>query len=141
MVFEHEISVRFHHVDRAGIAFFGRTFEYCHDVFEEMLRAGGEPLEGIFERRGWGMPLVHAEADFSRPLQMGERLRVCVSVERLGTNSITFAYEVFGAVDGSLRSRVRLVHAFVSVDGFKKISLPSELTEALVRVGVLEEGS
>ena len=139
MGFTHVVTVRFHHVDRAGIAFFGRAFEYCHDVFEEMLRAGDEPLEGIFERRGWGMPLVHAEADFTRPMCMGDRLRIVVTADRVGTNSITFGYQIFGAEDGVLRAKASLVHAFVSVKGFKKISLPDELTAALRRVGVLEE--
>ncbi|MDP6943925.1 MAG: polyprenyl synthetase family protein [Myxococcota bacterium] len=36
MSFEHRLTVRFYEVDRAGIAFFGRVFEYCHAAYEAL---------------------------------------------------------------------------------------------------------
>ena len=39
MSFEHRLIVRFYEVDRAGIAFFGRIFEYCHAAYEGLLVA------------------------------------------------------------------------------------------------------
>ena len=78
MSFEHTLTARFFEIDRAGIVFFGRFFEYCHATFEEMLLAALPDWNGAFDHSGWGMPLVHAEADFSRPVRMGDRLRIAM---------------------------------------------------------------
>ena len=142
MAFEHVVTVRFQHVDRAGIAFFGQVFEYCHEAYEEMLVASGLSLPEIFDQGGWGMPLVHAEADYSRPMRMGDRLAVALEVARIGGSSLTFDYAVRGAEARDLRARVRLVHAFIDLDGFRKREVPDDLREALARLDLLpaEEG-
>ena len=87
MSFEHFVTVRFHHVDRAGIAFFGRAFEYAHVAFEELLATTDESLTSVFDQGGWGMPLVHVEGDFNLPMRMGDRLRVEIRVKRLSERS------------------------------------------------------
>ena len=143
MAFEHVVTVRFQHVDRAGIAFFGQVFEYCHAAYEEMLVAAGLSLREIFDQGGWGMPLVHAEADYSRPMRMGDRLAVALEVARIGRSSLTFEYTVRGAEGRELRATVRLVHAFIDLDGFRKLTVPPSLVEALARLDLVpvEEGA
>lgn len=46
------------------------------------------------------MPLVHAEADYARPMLLGDVLTIELEVERLGEKSVTFAYRIVGA-DGA----------------------------------------
>jgi YbgC/YbaW family acyl-CoA thioester hydrolase len=132
--FTHEITVRFHEVDRAGIVFFGRIFEYCHVAFEEILRA--MELTSVFERENWGMPLVHAEADFKRPMRMGDRIAIVTTIERRTGGSLTFAFEVLGAEDRQLRASVRHVHAFVALDTMEPTAFPPSLDEGLTRLGL-----
>ena len=83
------LTVRFVEADRAGIAFFGRAFEYAHAALEELLLAAGCPIRETFDRRGWGLPIVHAEADYRRPLVLGDRLVVEVGVHRVVSSSIS----------------------------------------------------
>jgi len=136
MSFEHLVTVRFHEVDRAGIAFFGRVFEFCHEAFEEMLLAADDSLESVFDQGGWGMPLVHAEADYARPMRMGDRLRIRLTVDRLGDHSITFLYEVVGMEDDKRRASVKLVHAFVGMDDFKVRDVPDRIRRGLLKLGL-----
>lgn len=138
MTFEYTATVRFHAVDRAGIMFFSRVFEYCHDAFEDALMAaiGRERLRAW--QTGWGMPLVHAESDYRAPMRHGDRLVIGVEVERLGERSITFGYDVRGE-EGSPRARVRLVHAFIDSKTFQPRSAPDELVDGLRRLGLLPE--
>ncbi len=135
MAFVHTVTVRFHETDRAGIVFFGRFFEYCHIVYEEMLIQALGGMETMFEN-GWSMPLVHAEADYKKPLRLGDRIPVHLTVERLGKGSITFSYSLKG-YDGEERASAKLVHAFVDMETFEGRSAPPELIEALQRLGVL----
>jgi YbgC/YbaW family acyl-CoA thioester hydrolase len=139
MAFEHRVTARFHEVDRAGIVFFGRAFEYAHVCFEEMLAAAFGEVATVFDRHGFGMPLVHAEADYSAPTRQGDRLIVRLTVERASERSVTFAYAIVGE-DGRLRVTVRLVHAFVDFADFRKLPMPAAFREGLRRLDLLPDG-
>jgi 1,4-dihydroxy-2-naphthoyl-CoA hydrolase len=139
--FERTIMVHFHEIDRAGIVYFARIFEYCHRVYEELLEELLGPLEEFFRTKDWGLPLVHAEADYSRPLRIGDRVRVRLEVERVGESSIAFAYTLTCAATGEPRARVKLVHAFVSVgagtDFAPRAAHPGYL-DGLRRLGLID---
>ncbi|MCO5168654.1 MAG: acyl-CoA thioesterase [Planctomycetes bacterium] len=113
--FERTLLVHFHEIDRAGIVYFARIFEYCHRVYEELLAEVVGPLEAFFQQKDWGLPLVHAEADYARPLRLGDRVRVRLVVERLGERSVTFGYTLTCAATGEPRATARLVHACVTL--------------------------
>ena len=74
MGFERTTTVRFHEVDRAGIVYFSRVFEWCHVVYEELLRELFGGVEPIFATKDWGSPLVHASADYRRPFKLDDRV-------------------------------------------------------------------
>ena len=138
MAFTYEVSVRFHEVDRAGIAFYGRVFEYAHVAFEELLMAIDSSWTSVFDDLGWGMPLVHADADFKRPMRLSERLCVSVEVESIGDRSLTFAFELTGAQDGIVRATARQVHVFVDMERFESIPVPDEMRQGLAGLGLLD---
>lgn len=137
MPFRHTITVRFDEIDRAGIAFFAQAFRYCHVAYEELLAQIVGPLEELFRTSTWGMPLVHAEADYARPMLLGDVLTIELEVERLGEKSVTFAYRIVGA-DGAPRAKVKLVHAFVERDGFGPRSVPDAFRDGLRQLGLIE---
>ena len=134
--FEHTLTVRFHEVDRAGIVFFGRIFEYCHVGFEELLSAMG--MTSVFHEENWGMPLVHAEADFKRPMFMGDQITVSLRVEKIGEGSITFGFEVLGAEDRNVRAVAQQVHAFVELEKMRPTSFPPTLLKGLRSMELVE---
>ncbi|MBT9555150.1 MAG: acyl-CoA thioesterase [Myxococcales bacterium] len=132
--FRHRQTARFFEIDRAGIVFFGRFYEYAHAAFEELLTAALGHSEAMFKELGFGMPLVHSEADYKAPVLMGDRLLIEVEVERLGEKSVTFRYTISGEADGKLRAVVRLVHAFVDLATFRPIPVAPALLDGLVRL-------
>lgn len=136
VAFVYPSTVRFAEVDGASIAYFSRIFEHCHAAYEEMLAASGLPLRGILEREDWVLPLVHAEADFRRPLRLGDRLSVELRLERLGGSSATFAYRLVGEA-GDLRAEARLVHAFIDKATFTPREPPESFLAAMARLGLL----
>ncbi len=134
MPFEHTVTARFFEIDRVGIVFFGRFFEYCHVTFEELLAQATGGIEASL-RQGWGLPLVHASADFKAPVRLGDRLRVVVELEQRSTRSLTFGYQIFGP-DNGLRATCRLVHACVELATMTACAVPHDLIEALERAGL-----
>jgi YbgC/YbaW family acyl-CoA thioester hydrolase len=139
VAFERELVVRFDEIDRAGIVYFADVQKYCHVVYEALMTEVVGDLEAFFAGSGWGMPLVHAEADYARPNRLGETLSVALEVERLGAKSITFAYTV--RCQGEDRAKVKLVHAFVDMERFAPISAPDAFRAGLRRLGLIGEES
>jgi YbgC/YbaW family acyl-CoA thioester hydrolase len=134
-VFSREHVVRFHEVDRAGIVYFARVFEWCHVVYEELLRELFGGVEPIFAVKDWGTPLVRAEADYRRPFRLDERITIEVAIGRVGRGSLEYVYELRGP-DGESRATARLRHAFVGTD-WRPRAAPDELLEGLRRLGLL----
>ena len=135
--FEHPVTVRFHEVDRAGIAFFGRAFEYSHAAFEELLGALG--LEEALDGDSWRLPLVSAEADFAKPMRMGDRLCVELAVEQLDADSVTLRFVLRGPHRDDVRATVRHVHAAVDAARYQPITLPRELADGLARLSLIRD--
>ena len=138
MPFEHRVTARFHEVDRVGIVFFGRVFEYAHIGFEELLTAAFGDVDAIFETFEFGMPLVHAESSYRRPIHQGDRLTVRTTIETLSQRSVSYAHSITGAEDADdLRCTVRLKHAFVSFPAFEPCEVPEVFVEGMRRVALL----
>jgi 1,4-dihydroxy-2-naphthoyl-CoA hydrolase len=111
--FEHRLRVRFQHTDPAGIVFFANILVYCHEAYEEFLRAGGIPLEEFLGKREQTLPLGHAEATFKRPFRAGQLVTVRVTVGRIGERSFRLEFDLFGE-EGEHLATAATVH--VSVD-------------------------
>jgi len=121
-------TVRFSEVDAAGIVFFSRVFEWCHHAFEDVLRARGLPITDVADRP-WLMPLVHASADYRRPLRLGDAVDIAVQDPQLGEGSVTWSFEIRGA-DG-VCATVRHVHACIDRETFRPIPVPDSVRRAL----------
>lgn len=136
------LRVRFHEIDRAGIAYFARSFQYCHEAFEDMLsKALDTDLERFFRESTWMMPLVHAESDYAAPIVLGQDLRIELRIAHLGKTSVVFAYRIVGEPDNVERARVKLVHACVEREGFRKRPLPQPLIAGFKALGLLKRDS
>jgi len=113
MPFEHQRRVRFQDTDPAGIVFFANILVYCHEAYEELLRAGGMPLHEFLGTRDESLPLGHAEATFKRPFRAGQLVTVKLTVGRVGERSFRIEYDLFGEQEEHLATAAT-VH--VSVD-------------------------
>ncbi len=128
--FAYTVPVRFHEVDSAGIVFFARIFQYHHDAYEAWVRAIGWPLDPTIWERGYGLPLVHAEADFSAPIRLGQEVRIRLRPTAVGTKSMTVRSELHGPDDARL-AVVTTVHCCVDPKSKQPIPLPEGLRKAI----------
>ena len=138
MAFVHTTTIRFADVDAAQVVYFSRVYEMAHATYEEIMAASGLPIRSVFERREWGMPLVHTEAQYRRPWRLGERVSIAGSIDEVTDKSVAFAYR-FLDDDGQERTVVNMRHVFVSLRSFESCSVPREFTDAMQRLGLLGE--
>jgi 1,4-dihydroxy-2-naphthoyl-CoA hydrolase len=123
-------TVRFAHVDAAGIAYFSRIFEFCHAAYEELLGECGYPLTEFFKSLGWGMPLVHAEADFKRPLKLGDSITIAITLGSVSTSAFTLDFQLHDSA-GKLLATVQHVHVAIDLSTRAKKALPEAFVASL----------
>lgn len=134
MSVETTLPVRFQDVDAAGVLFFGRIYDYCHQAYEELWVSAGVDRAWIFSGAAFLIPIAHSEADYKAPLRHGERATVRVDVTHVGRASFHLAYRVTGpGGEGDLRALAKTVHAFVARETMKPIPIPGDLRMHLLR--------
>ena len=129
-MFHTEILVRFAVLDPAGIAYYPNLVNFLHEAFEDFFSGHvGRPYPEMF-REGLGTPTARLEMDFIAPVRYGDRVRVDVTVERLGKTSLTVLYH--GSVEGRPVFRARNTMVVVEMKEFRPVPIPGWLRERLI---------
>jgi YbgC/YbaW family acyl-CoA thioester hydrolase len=123
-------AVAFQDVDAAGIVFFVRFFEYCHDALFAFLGSRGISMPEILASGRWGAPLAHVEADYTMPLRFGDRFTVGITNVTIGGSSMRVDYRVTSARDKSVCS-AHMVHVFIDRTSMRPCPAPQSVRDAL----------
>lgn len=128
MPFSCERTVYFSDTDAAGVVFFANYLVICHEAYEEALRAAGINLAEFFRDTGTIVPVARSEAEYLRPLAVGDRLRIAIKPEALSENSFALHFEIFrlGPPD-KLAGRIRTEHVCISSAKRQRMALPNAL--------------
>jgi len=89
--FETRIRVRGYELDGFGHVNHAVYFNYFEVARYDAMLAGGLPLEEL-TARGWGVHLVHAEADFKREAFLGQEIMVTTKVVAARSSSMTIEH-------------------------------------------------
>ncbi len=116
-------------VDAAGVVFYARVMAMAHEAYEEAMAGAGLALDELMRAR-IGLPLVHAEADFSSPLRHGETVTLRVACTRVGERSVSMRIEL--AVGPRAAAVVTHVHACVDMDRLASRPIPAEMRAKLL---------
>jgi 1,4-dihydroxy-2-naphthoyl-CoA hydrolase len=127
MPFTYARTVRLADTDAAGVMFFARTLAVCHEAYEESLAASGISLASLLGGEVI-VPISKSEADYLRPLRVGDKLRVTAAPEFLSDKSFAIRFEIhrLGAIE-KLAARVRTEHVCTSPAKRERVSLPPAL--------------
>jgi 1,4-dihydroxy-2-naphthoyl-CoA hydrolase len=118
--------------DAAGRLYFAAAFRIAHDAFEEGMDTIGLPVAGMIKEGKVGFPVVHADATYARPVNVGDTVFVTTMIKKVGNSSVHFQHEIKCA-DGHLAIKVNLIHVTVSAKIGKTIKLPPPFRRALTR--------
>jgi 4-hydroxybenzoyl-CoA thioesterase len=135
MAFRAHQKVRFGDVDHAGIVYYPRFVHYFHVAMEEFFsEALGVDYPQVLERERFGLPTVHLEVDFRRPLRYGDAIEVAVEVEAIGRTSVTWRYRVFRPGEADAVAEARAVTAGIDMDSFRPRPVPDWFRQAVARL-------
>jgi 1,4-dihydroxy-2-naphthoyl-CoA hydrolase len=135
MPFTYERTIHFADTDAAGVVFFANYLRLCHEAYEEALGAAGINLARFFADTGTVVPIAKSEAEYLRPLAVGDRIRVVVTPRGLSENSFTLAFELTRVgPPAKLAGRARTEHVCIATVTRQRVALPIALA-AWVRTG------
>ncbi len=124
VTFDH--AVRFEEVDAAGIVFFARFFNWCHDAMECFFGGLSGGYVELITKRRIGFPTVHLTADWKAPVRYGDVARVETSVTKIGSTSCTFRHVMTRLRDGVHVATVDQVVVATNLDTMTKLTLPDD---------------
>jgi 1,4-dihydroxy-2-naphthoyl-CoA hydrolase len=129
MPFSYERTIHFPDTDAAGVVFFPNYLALCHEAYEEALAAAGMDVKAFFsDRSGVVVPVSRSEADYLRPLMVGDRVRVRLTPVRLSDASFAIDYELtkLGPVE-KRAAKLRTEHVCILVQTRERTPLPTAL--------------
>lgn len=135
--FNHQVSIKFHLADPAGIMYFAHVFSLAHDCYEQFVQAAGYTWSQYFSSSAYMFPIRHADCDYQKPFLAGEAYDVSVSVAFFSKTSFKMKY-VFGK-NQQTHAVVQIVHVCLDAKTHAKIEIPSDFRHKLSPYLQLEE--
>jgi 4-hydroxybenzoyl-CoA thioesterase len=130
-VFSREIVVRFEHCDAAGLIFYPRFYGLVNEMVEDWFAVLGEPFRNMHVDRRKGVPTAKIDAEFQRPVRMGDRLEQRLRVRHLGHSSCRLLHEARVAGEVAAWFEHTIVH--VDLATMKAEEWPANLRAAMIR--------
>ncbi len=112
--------------DATGNIFFPRAFEMAINVLENFLFVKNFSLKKLLDDE-LVFPVVHASADYCKPLKYAEEITIFLSVKNIGTKSIAFRYEFKNIISQIKHIEMTIVHATVNKAGNYGVPIPDFL--------------
>ncbi len=126
-------TVRFGDTDAAGVMHFHQLLRWCHVAYEESLErfgvASGEIFPGPNRKPAVALPIVHASADFFRPLICGDPLAIALQPLQRDGGSFEIRYRF---LDDGQEAAIGLTrHVAIDAASRQRTDLPGSLVHWL----------
>jgi YbgC/YbaW family acyl-CoA thioester hydrolase len=131
-MFETRLKVKLYDTDAAGIVFFGNYFRMAHDAYEALMQSIGCGIDHILLKEDYLLPVVHAEADYKKPVATGASIDVTIRAE-VHETSFVLSY-AFKDDKGASVATLQTVHVAIDREAGGKISLPEKLRRGLLAI-------
>lgn len=128
-VISSEYKIKFGQCDPGGVMYFTVLFDLAHWTYEDLLQES-LPEINYFEHDSLAIPLVHAEADYLKPLKLHQKVACKLEVAELKTSSFTLITNFYDQ-SGTQAAVVKTVHVCVGREKFNKIEIPDDLRQVL----------
>lgn len=130
MTFNYLRRIYLSDTDAAGVVYFARGLEICHEAYEESLAEAGIDLNQMIQGGTTALPIVHGEIDFFRPLFCGDRIEISLEVNLVNGSQFAIDYQI-SSVDNSdkILIKAKTRHVCLNPQIRQRIDLPATILE------------
>ena len=125
----HSLRVRFAECDPQGIVFNGRYLEYFDVALTELWREAFGGYDEIMIENDVDIVVAEARVRYLAPLRFDDVFELRVTIDRLGTTSMSTALAVVR--EGETVAEGEMRHVFVRRDDGVKATIPDPIRTAL----------
>lgn len=131
MTFAAEITVRFAHVDAAGIVFYPRYLEMVNETVERWFDEGlGISFRELVLVRRRGAPTRRIAVEFLKPSRLGDKLIFTLQVMKVGRSSFDLDFDC--ACGGETRFKASATLVYVSAEPMTAVPIPDDLRQRMM---------
>lgn len=94
MKFDYLRRIYLSDTDAAGVVYFAKGLEICHQAYEESLTQQGISLKQMIEEGKIALPIVHAEIGFLHPLYCGDQIQIGLTTSLIDDCKFAIAYQI-----------------------------------------------
>ena len=127
---KHEIIIRLHHTDAAGVLYFANLFVLAHECYESFLD-DCKSIGQIIAEDEINIPIIHAGADYLEPIKLSDSIVVEMALSKIGRASFALEYN-FSNADAKIVASAKTVHVVTDIETGKSSPIPALLREALL---------
>lgn len=116
--------------DAAGVVYFAKAMQMCHEAYEESLAAREIYLQQYLATKEVAMPIVEAEINFFRPLFCGDKLQIHLAVNQIKASEFAIAYQIYAAGEPQkslVKAQTR--HVCINPRSRTRITLPEAIKQ------------
>ncbi len=137
--FTNRRTVRLQDTDATGVLYFPEQLNMALETFEDFLSHHQMPLRKLIDSP-YLLPVVHAQADYLAPVMVGDELEIHLTVETVGTKSVTFAYRFVDIKRKIDVGTAKIIHVAVEKQSRQSVPIP-DILRAFLQPLYIEEKS
>jgi 1,4-dihydroxy-2-naphthoyl-CoA hydrolase len=126
MTWTHTQTIGLRHTDAAGLLFAPRLLEMAQDAFEALQAHVSISVVDRLKSGGAILPTVHCEADFLKPISLGDQIQIEVRLAKSGDRSFGLSY-TFLSSEGEIMARAGTVHVAMNPGSGRSVALTDEM--------------
>ncbi len=130
-MFTHKLTAQVHDTDAAGVIYFANFYRMAHTTYEAFMESLGYSIRYFLDEAPCLPLIVHSQADYKKPIRTGDKLKIELKVEKVGTSSYGLAYQIKDHND-ELVADLKTVHVAVSKRTNGKMPLPEDFKKKLL---------
>ena len=125
MPFQYLRRVYLKDTDAAGVVYFARGLEICHEAYEESLANSKIDLQQMLVEKKVALPIVHAEINFLGPLFCGDCLTINLAADGIGNSEFSLEYQIFKEINcDRILAKAKTKHVCIDPNIRARINLP-----------------
>jgi acyl-CoA thioesterase FadM len=102
----------------------------AHTAYEAFMESVGFPIRYFLDEAECLPLIVHSEADYKMPIRTGDKLKVVLTVDKIGTSSYSLGYNILDYRD-EVVSKLKTVHVTISKADNRSRPLPEDFRKKL----------
>ncbi len=115
----HSVKIYYRDVDKMGIVYYSRYFEYFEESRTELLASVGFDITSI-EQEGITLPVISSYCDFKKGAQFEQEILIKTWIDERPKSTLRINYEAILKGSTSLIASGYTIHAFIGINGKPK---------------------